>query len=183
MYACTFGDQTELPDMACINWPGTFQCVDSAVMNGGNSKSWHMMNALNRDYYQDSLTKCTGHELPNLSINKGSSVYVNNYLFTCGGHDTKLSRDSRFCSKINLDTKGSEPVASMNRFRRHMTLNYAEDKIYAIGGYNHNGDVDGNPAINTESETPCQANLEAYDIELNTWTMMSGFFSTDGIHR
>ena len=49
-YACTFGPKTGLPDMACINMPGTYQCVDTAVMIGGNSGAFQMIKAVNRDH-------------------------------------------------------------------------------------------------------------------------------------
>ncbi len=51
MYACDFGDKTGPADMACKNWPGTFQCVDSAILNGGTHGHFYLMTAVNKDHY------------------------------------------------------------------------------------------------------------------------------------
>jgi hypothetical protein len=177
MYACTFGEKTGLADMACVNWPGTFQCVDAAVINGGYSAQWHMIIAKNKDHYKESIVKCAGHGLPNLSPRRyyHNTVYVNDYLFTCGGYDFSVGKDNALCTKLNLATKSYEPMASMLRNKRHFTLNYVEDKIYSVGGYN----IYGNWG---ETGTRCARTTEEYDIEFNTWTYTTDILHARGIH-
>ncbi len=51
-YACTFGAKTGLPDMSCVNWPGTYQCTDGAVMMGGNSGVYRVIKSANKEYYR-----------------------------------------------------------------------------------------------------------------------------------
>ena len=164
--------------------PGTSRCIDSALMNGAITYNWHMMNALNKDHYQDSLTKCTGHGLPILANTRylAESVYVDGYVYTCGGYNRASGRDFRTCAKLNLATKTYESMATMNRFRRHMSLNYIEDKIYAFGGHRYNGDLNGNPVENIAFGHPCEDTVEIFDIELNTWSFGTSH-PVYGIHR
>ena len=156
--------------MACINWPGTFQCVDSAIMNGGSTHEWFMMNALNRDYYEESLTKCDNHNLPTHNLKVAKSVYVDDFVFMCGSYNKETKRESTDCTKLNLVTKAYESMAPLQKFRRHFSINYVEDKIYAIGGIRYNGDKSTNPSEITDSGTKCENSVEEYDIEFNTWT-------------
>ena len=182
-YVCTFGDKTGLPDMACVNWPGSYQCVDASLLNGGDSLTWHMVNSHDRNDYWNSITKCTNHGLPNQDRYIANSVYVNDYIYTCGGH-IRNHHDVRSCNKLNLNTKQYESVASMHRFRRHGSLTYVEDMIYAIGGYRVNGDKNGNPTEDTqETGTPCEVTVEQYDIEFNQWSFTTSMPRTNGVHR
>jgi hypothetical protein len=178
MYACTFGEKTGLADMACVNWPGTFQCVDSAVINGGATSQWHMITGMSRDHYKESIVKCAKHGLPDMNPwrHLHMTVYVNDYLFTCGGYDFSLAKDNALCTKLNLTTKSYEPMASMLRHKSYFTLNYVEDKIYSVGGYNTLGTWE-------ETNTRCGITTEEYDIEFNTWTYTTNILPEAGIHR
>ena len=120
--------------------------------------------------------------MPNQDRYIANSVYVNDYVYTCGGY-IRSAHDVRSCNKLNLNTKQYEGVASMHRFRRHGSLTYVEDMIYAIGGYRRNGDKSGNPAEDTESGTPCEKTVEQYDIEFNQWSFTTEMPRTNGVHR
>ena len=173
-YVCTFGEKTGLPDMACVNWPGTYQCVDASLLNGGGSYSWHMVNSHDRNDYLNSITKCTNHGLPNQDRYVSNSVYVNDYIFTCGGY-VRDHGNVNSCNKLNLNTKQYEGMASMERGRRHHSLTYVEDMIYAIAGYSH--------ANTYETGTLCEITVEQYDIEFDQWTMTTSMPRQNGVHR
>ncbi len=81
-YVCTFSEKTGVPDMACVNWPGTYQCVDAAIMSGGSSKEFFLIKGANRQYYKESLLKCKNHRMPDMPDSRRyhAMTYVNDYL-------------------------------------------------------------------------------------------------------
>ncbi len=112
--------------------------------------------------------KCDNHGLPTMNPVRHihSMEYVNDYLFICGGHDRSTGTDNRLCTKLNLNTKQYEPMATMHRNRRHYTFNYVEDRIFAIAGHNAHGTT-------PESGQHCERTIEEYDIETNTWLLLT----------
>jgi hypothetical protein len=151
-YVCTSGPKEGTAEMACINWPGSYQCVEAALAVGGSDGKWFIINVMSKTYYRDTVTHCE-NDIPNLAIPVAShsSVYVNDYIHVCGGYpyntisgnlrttmDGSLAVINR-CVKLNLWTLIYEEMADLppaNLGRAKFTLNYAEDMLYAIGGVN-----------------------------------------------
>ncbi len=106
--------------------------------------------------------------------------YVNDYIYVVSGYQDSTKKDVKTCNKLNLNTKQWEPMASVNKERRHSTVTYVEDRLYAIAGHSGTG---SNP---TESTTACMRTIEEYDIDRNTWTTLgseSYYPGAKGIHR
>ena len=180
-HACTFSEKTGVPDMACINWPGTYQCVDAGIMSGGSTTEFHLIMGKNRDYYKESIVKCKNHRMPDMPEVRRyhDMAYVNDYLYICGGQlYGTVTETYKTCHKFNLWNKVFETMPSMDRMRRHHTLHYVDDKIYAIGGYNDMGLVG-------ETMTHCERTVEAFDLKPGQWGYVKEFRNGvgEGIHR
>jgi hypothetical protein len=178
MYACS-PDTIGTADKACINMPGTFECVDSAVISGGYYGGYNflMVKAASRDYYYNSILKCANHGLPPLPARRyhHKMAYVGDYLFICGGYQSGRRSE---CYKLNLWTKQYEPMAHMNRIRSHFNLNHANGKLYTTGGYSNSAVVPESAGYN------CDRQVEEYDIDANTWTQTNAWYPHGhGVHR
>ena len=132
MFACTSVEKTGLPDMACINWPGTYSCIDSAVMKGGNSYEWQLLKVWDKNHYLDSITRCSDLGIPGpvLPLRYSKAVYVLDQVFICGGFSETLSKEINKCFVLDLKSKQIQELpAKMKRYRRYMTLTYVENKV------------------------------------------------------
>ncbi len=117
------------------------------------------------------MVRCGDGGLPTMSPVKWKHemVYVNDYLFICGGYDQPAGTSGLLatstCTKLNLNTKQYESMPSMNKARVFFNLVHVEGKIYALGG--HTGDDSVN---DPDSNKPCFRSVEYYDLETNVWT-------------
>ncbi len=167
-YGCTFSDpQTSgTRDMSCTNWPGSnYECADTAIMSAGGTKRFFVIMGLDRNNPKESLVRCNNHKLPEMpdARNYHRMVYVNDYIYTCGGRRTDIDDVTKTCYKLNLVTKIWEHTPNMLRHRRQFSLDHVEGKIYAIGGFN---DYNNNLP---ETGTHCERTAEAFDLKSKTW--------------
>ena len=134
IYACTEDPKEGIPDKACLNWPGTYACADSAIAYH-NSKDWSMISALDRDSYEDSLTNCQNHGLPHFDGRFPiSGEYVNDYFISCGGwSNTK-------CDVVNLKNMHKQEWHHLKKRREYMSITHVDGSLYAFGGQDNEGD-------------------------------------------
>jgi hypothetical protein len=101
--------------MACLNWPGAFECVDATLMSGTATGDWYMMHTKDRQFYKGSMLKCINHRIPVLNPRRKMHriVFVNDYLHICGGKNLVDNTDLTLCQKFNLITWQYESMAAM----------------------------------------------------------------------
>ena len=51
-YACTFTEHSGVPDMACVNLPGSYGCVDATIRLAPRTRHFFVLMGLNRDFYK-----------------------------------------------------------------------------------------------------------------------------------
>jgi hypothetical protein len=128
----------------------------------------HMVKALDRTLYKESIVNCNVSGLPYRTPLSGymnfahdSMVYVNDILWICGGDPQEPQHNGLVnCTKLNLLTKQFEYMASMSTIRTRFNMVHVEGKIYALMG----------KTVYYETATN-----EVFDIANETWSPLPDF--------